>query len=467
MFKRILFLAFIISLFPGILNAAAIYQNDNQSAESIRMLNRFASTDVDAAYFNPAGLSFMKNDGLYLYVSDQMIFQKREVKDSSTVGKIFGKGEPVTMESMASTYGYPDLYAVWKKDALSLYAHFCFLGAGAYADYEDGSTSFNGMAFQYANSVVTGGGDSLTSLDAATALKAYMVMLGSTAGASYRILPMVSVAGGVRYVYGLQDKDFSIKYNHVIGATTVDYKTAAPSSFTDTDIRSVADGHAAGFIGSVNVKPAEQLLIAVKYEYYTPLTLENNAPKTLKAPATMQTPVDMLAAFRKGSKTNTPLPMSITSGISFMITEELRTEASFSYYFNKLADWGKGQQGSVIAGKEINDYIDNSWAAGLAFEYAFMPNLKASLGGTYSASGMNKKVRDDLNYNPDVLALGTGFTYGINEAMDFTFGFMSCFYQDQKGTNFDTSVDPTANNQELTVPYTISFAIGLTYRIAM
>ena len=168
--KRMLLFIF-MAVMPAALNAAAIYQNDNQSAESIRTLNRFASTEVDAAYFNPAGLSFMKTEGLHLYVSDQMIFQKRQVKDNSTAEMTYyGGGEPVTFDSMASTYGYPDLYAVWKKDELALYAHVCFLGAGAYADYKDGSSSFNGLALQYATTILQTqfGGSTLVATTVAT-----------------------------------------------------------------------------------------------------------------------------------------------------------------------------------------------------------------------------------------------------------------------------------------------------------
>jgi len=474
MLKRILTTILVLTILPAVLNAAAIYQNDNQSAESIRSLNRFASTEVDAAYFNPAGLAFMKNDGLYLYISDQFIFQERKITDNSISARTYyGAGNPVKFDSLMSTYSYPDLYAVWKQQNLAFYAHACFLGAGAYADYKDGSTSFNGLALQYALSMMnpTSASDIIVNpanYSAKTSLNAYMVMIGTTVGASYRATSMVSFAGGIRYVYGVQDKDFSIKYNRVgslntTTSTATDYTGNA--LFNDTRIRTVADGHACGFIGSVDVKPAEALLFAVKYEYYTPLTLENNSPK--KSSGTM-TYTPFLSAFQKGYKTKTPLPMSTTLGASYMITSDLKTDLSFSYYFNRLADWGKGEQGTVIAGKKINDYIDNSWAVGLAFEYAFLPNLKASLGSTYSRSGLNKKVRSDLNYSPDVVAVATGFTYGFSEYIDFTFGFMSCFFQDEKGTNFATNLgDPTANNQELTIPYTISFAFGLTYRIAM
>jgi len=45
----------------------------NHSADWVRTLNRFASTDVDAAFYNPAGLAFMKKKGLHIQFTSQTI----------------------------------------------------------------------------------------------------------------------------------------------------------------------------------------------------------------------------------------------------------------------------------------------------------------------------------------------------------------------------------------------------------
>ncbi|MBE0679684.1 MAG: aromatic hydrocarbon degradation protein, partial [Bacteroidales bacterium] len=54
--KKILTL-FSALLVTGSLLAGGLVTNTNQSAQYIRLLSRNASTDVDAVYYNPAGLT--------------------------------------------------------------------------------------------------------------------------------------------------------------------------------------------------------------------------------------------------------------------------------------------------------------------------------------------------------------------------------------------------------------------------
>ncbi|NQV49189.1 MAG: aromatic hydrocarbon degradation protein, partial [Candidatus Marinimicrobia bacterium] len=53
-------------------------ENTNQSAEQIRMMARGASTDLDAVFFNPAGLTKLDN-GMHLYLSSQTVTQTRTI----------------------------------------------------------------------------------------------------------------------------------------------------------------------------------------------------------------------------------------------------------------------------------------------------------------------------------------------------------------------------------------------------
>ncbi|HPR49584.1 MAG TPA: hypothetical protein PK341_16500, partial [Spirochaetota bacterium] len=75
--KRLYFLAvalLLVSTAAVHVFAGGVEENTNQSAEWVKSLNRNASLDADAAYFNPAGTAMMEK-GLYLYVSYQCILQ--------------------------------------------------------------------------------------------------------------------------------------------------------------------------------------------------------------------------------------------------------------------------------------------------------------------------------------------------------------------------------------------------------
>src|SRR5690606_16205110 len=89
-----------LSLFLALLMLAplaysgGLLTNTNQSAQFIRMMSRNASLDVDAVYFNPAGLT-MLDDGFHFAVYSQTIFQTKPVdskfpllNDGSYEGKI-------------------------------------------------------------------------------------------------------------------------------------------------------------------------------------------------------------------------------------------------------------------------------------------------------------------------------------------------------------------------------------------
>ncbi|MBO5863581.1 MAG: hypothetical protein J6Q59_04860, partial [Paludibacteraceae bacterium] len=61
--------------------AGGIATNTNQHAAYQRNFAREASTEVDAAYSNPAGLGFME-DGFYISFSAQSAFQERNIESS-------------------------------------------------------------------------------------------------------------------------------------------------------------------------------------------------------------------------------------------------------------------------------------------------------------------------------------------------------------------------------------------------
>ena len=93
--------------------AGGILTNYNQSAQYVRMLSRNASLNVDAVFYNPAGLIKLE-DGWHLSFSSQTLWQTREITSGFPLlnndyyeGKTFA---PV----------FPDLYGVYKKDKLAL-----------------------------------------------------------------------------------------------------------------------------------------------------------------------------------------------------------------------------------------------------------------------------------------------------------------------------------------------------------
>lgn len=65
--------AFVLTTFAG-----GILTNTNQSAQFVRMLSRNASTQIDAVYFNPAGVMQLEN-GFHIALHNQTISQTRTI----------------------------------------------------------------------------------------------------------------------------------------------------------------------------------------------------------------------------------------------------------------------------------------------------------------------------------------------------------------------------------------------------
>lgn len=177
--------------------AGGLLTNSNQSAQYIRMLSRNASTDVDAVYFNPAGLTLMK-DGWHFAFYSQTIFQNKTVdtkfpllNDGSYKGDVF---VPV----------FPTAFAVYKKENWAFSLGFGPNSGGGSAKFDRGLPSF-----EIPISKVVPALAGLSQIDPALSVSGYSadlsfegtsVFWGIQLGATYKVNDVLSVYGGVRYL---------------------------------------------------------------------------------------------------------------------------------------------------------------------------------------------------------------------------------------------------------------------------
>lgn len=178
--------------------AGGLLTNYNQSAQYIRMLSRNASLDVDAVFYNPAGLVKLE-DGWHFSFSSQTIWQTREVTsnfpllmndhDNYYEGKTFA---PV----------FPDFYGVYKKDKWAFSLGFGPAAGGGSAKFDNGLPSF-----EIPISKIVPALSGLGQIDPGLAVSGYSVDMsfdassifwGIQVGASYAINDVISVYGGVR-----------------------------------------------------------------------------------------------------------------------------------------------------------------------------------------------------------------------------------------------------------------------------
>ena len=179
-------------LLVGFAFAGGIVTNTNQSADFIRFGGvRNASTDVDAVYFNPAGLTYL-NDGLHFYLSSQTIYQSRTI--ISDVPTLVSD----TFEGYTFAPVFPNFYFAYKKGDLAIGAGFVPIGGGGSAVFDDGLPSF-AVPASLLPAGLTASGIPTSNYDFDVAFDGSSTYLGGQAVISYKVNDMISVAGGARY----------------------------------------------------------------------------------------------------------------------------------------------------------------------------------------------------------------------------------------------------------------------------
>jgi long-subunit fatty acid transport protein len=226
-------LTFIFSLFiTGSLLAGGLVTNNNQSAMFTRLQNRNASTSIDAAYFNPAGLTRL-GDGFFASINNQTITQTQKVISDYK----YLTGTPKEYIGNVSAPIFPGIYLVYNTGKLSFSAGFNPIGGGGGAKYKTGLPSFE-MNIADIPPSLTAQGIPTSQYSADIYFKGSSVYFGYQANVGYKINDNLSVAVGARLVsasnkYNGYLKNISINPNYpAFGASFTGGMVHASDFFT-------------------------------------------------------------------------------------------------------------------------------------------------------------------------------------------------------------------------------------------
>jgi len=229
--KRITLLLVGLLSLPFFSYSGGIVTNQNQSAAYIRMFARDASTDIDAVFFNPAGLTKL-DDGFYLGLNYQYIKQNKVVTSDYT----YLDGAPVDYEGLINVPIFPGVYAAYKTGKFVISFGWNPVGGGGGATFDNGLPSFEmGVSDLVPGLTARGLPTSAYSLDAY--FEGTSVYWGYQLGASYEINDMFSIYLGGRYVtakntYNGHLKDIMINTSHPTYNPTQEM-ISAPEFFTN------------------------------------------------------------------------------------------------------------------------------------------------------------------------------------------------------------------------------------------
>ena len=433
---------------------AAIVTNTNQSAAFIRMMSRNATTDIDAVYYNPAGLVKLA-DGWHLYLSNQTVFQTK------TVVNTFPLLNDGNYEGKVSVPIYPDAYVAWKKGNLVISLGFGPNAGGGSADYAKGLPSFEtGMAMLPA--LISSMGIPTSAYSADIAFKGSSIFLGYQANVSYALSDAFSLAAGIRYISAKNTYEGHLKsvminptmpplgmsgsmmsavtFFQTLGtAGLMNPYVAAYYSAMLSDKNVDAEQTASGFtpILSAHFNPIPELAVSVRYEFNTALEFEN------------KTTEDGTGMFPDGIKTHQDIPGFLALGADYALSPDFRASLSLSYYFDKNADWD---------GRE--DLLDkNSYDLSVGLEYDLSEMFTLSAGYMYSFVGMTDDYQSDMAYDLNSNTFGFGGRIRLNPNFDIDLGVLFSSYSDYgKNVVYDIGAYQETYKQKTT-----ALSIGATY----
>jgi len=223
--------------------SGGLVTNTNQSAAWVRYFSRNATLDIDAVYFNPAGLTKL-NDGFHISLNNQSIFQTWTLNNDLSL-----MNESEFIGDVKAPM-FPSVYAAYKMGKLAFSFGFNIIGGGGGAEFTGGVPMVEMLMSSLPVSMAPLGAPTGYSYE--SYLKGQSAYFGYQAGVSYEINDMLSVYAGARYVMVNNSYEGYIRNISVTGGALGDLTNA---SLTSMSAEALAGSVAAGAAGD-GLQPA-------------------------------------------------------------------------------------------------------------------------------------------------------------------------------------------------------------------
>jgi len=392
----------------------SIVTNTNQGVLYMRFPARNASTDIDAVYYNPAGVIHL-SDGWHFSLNNQTLFQKRTITNN------FPLLNNDTFTSDVSAPVFPSAFVVYKKNKLAFSFGFGPNAGGGSADFADGLPSIE-TDLAMTPIYLTTMGLPTTQYSADVRFKGSSIYFGFQLNASYEINEMVSGAVGLRYVYAYNKYEGSIKnmminpYHPLLnpsGSMLPAYQffnlAGMPnkaSMFADktVDAKQVATGYTP--LLSLNLNPCEKMNIGIRYEFNTKLEFEN------------QTTTDDTGMFPDGETFRSDIPGILAVGVDYHIMPKLKAAVSFNMFFDKSANW-EGREDLVNS---------NTYDFAFALEYDLTEKITLSGGYLWTQVDLSDDYMSDLDHEMSSNSFFLGGRYNFNNNISLDIGGLVANY---------------------------------------
>lgn len=402
--------------------AGGLVTNTNHSASFLRNPARMASLELDAVYYNPAGVAFLEK-GFHFGLNNQSAFQSRNITATIQSNTFV---PPTAMEN--SLYEgkivspvIPSLHFAYVSDRWSISSHFGVPGGGGKLDYDNGLPMFDVMVRQmiFGNvygALMGGGAPQATAAtqayqmagaaDVNSAFSGQTFLFGWQVGGTYKLTDNLSAYAGARLLMAKSKYEGSVYY-------------ALGEQEQTMDLLTEQSGFGIAPIVGLDYK-FDRLNLAVKYEFGSNIEMENS---TSSFPAQFDD-VAALSRFQDGVKSQSDQPALFTAGAAYDLTNALKLSAGMHYYFDKDANYNGLED-------EINS---NTVEYMLGAEYALFPKLTLSAGVQLTDYDVTDNYNSNTGFMVSSYSLGGGLKYSPTDNLDLNLGVLWTNFDDYSKT---------------------------------
>lgn len=478
--------------------AGGILTNTNQNIAFNRTFARNATMEIDGAYSNPAGLSWL-SEGLHLSLNIQNVYQTRDIHSTYSLFKQ-NTTDPADENGMkyfkgeAAVPALPSLQAAYRTGNWTYSLNFGITGGGGKATFNDGLPSFestvayanyaaNSLAGQMSKmglSVPETSGYSLN-----TFMKGRQYVFGLQGGVTYRVTGQeegsrkgLSLYLGARmnYVSNRYEgylRDIDVSYADGTTSSLSDYMstvsataTAASAYVTDeatkTKLLTAAktlDAGAAKLKDGIELDCSQngwgltaiigvdyrldRLNLGVRYEFPTNLNIENDT----RINTTGVTDYD------HGVNTPNDLPAILSGGAQYDLLPKWRVMGGVTYYFDKDAGMANDKQ----------KYLShNTFEYMLGTEWDVYDCLTVSGGFMKTNYGTTDQFQKDMSFYCSSYSLGFGAKINLNQKLAVNIAYFFTNYTDYE-RNTDNYNSTGISGKDVFGRTNKVFGLGINY----
>ena len=413
---RKLIISAVIALCSTPVFAGGLMTNTNYHIAFDRMFARGASTEIDAAYSNPAGLAW-GHEGFQLSLNFQKPWQNRDITTTIPnylaypgVYNGYDGFQNKKFNGVASAPIVPALFASYKKDRWVLSTMIGIVGSGGFVKYDEGVPMFNALVM---------GSIFKQTLQAKMANPAYPLI-------TPEMYSIDSEVKGKQYIYGAQLNftykvtDFfaaaiGLRANYYDGYSKVSLKANMQgNTLADMNLDCVQRGWGVAPLVSFDYHQGP-LTVSARYEFRTKIETKNDTKEIPEGLGELAEP------YQDGAHVRYDMPSLLSIAAGYEFTPQLRATLEYHFFDDKHAVMAGDRQKALTGGT-------HEFLAGV--EWDINKKFTVSCGGQRTDYGLSDEYQQNTSFACDSYSVGFGGAWNINDKMRLNVSYFCTLYSD-------------------------------------